>query len=372
MGACNQTVSTATIDFEVHDGPHINFGGPYVVAEGGNLILDGIGSSVPDDPALGDIVLYEWNLDGVPGYTPNVGDEALGPVDKDGMRPSFSTQEDGIFEIGLRITTSTGIVAELPKDCLDECGADIDCETACRALGTVEVTDVDPTCDLGGPFTVFDGEVVTFGETAVTAGSTADPLGAYNWNFDVNPPQGGIGPNAQSGVGLINPSAVFTEQRDYTVQLELWDEDSSTTCSTTVTVQDSVPVINSMETAANQDLLEGKAITFRAATSAGSSSDRITNHIWDFGDGNTQSGESAREVEHTYAQSGTYNVCLTVTDADSQTNLCISITVAEVSQYLSLHCRPRNGSGWDRDLRTSDSQPGGISNQSMLYLEVHR
>ena len=369
VGACDDVVNSATLDFEILDGPQVNFGGPYVVSEGDNLILDASGSSVPNDPALGTIVLYEWNLDGLPGYTPNVGDETIGPVDKDGMRPSFSTVEDGIYEIGLRITTSTGIVAELPKDCLDECEADIECEAACRALGTIEVADVDPTCNLGGPYTVFDGEVVTFEQTAVAAGSAADPLGAYQWNFDVNAPQGAIGPNAQTGVGLINPSAVFTEQRVHTVELELFDEDSSTTCTTTVTVLDSVPVISALQVAENQELLEGSPIAFRATTSAGSSSDRITNHVWDFGDGNTDSGESARQVEHTYLQSGDYEVCLTVHDADSSTQQCITVTVAEVSP-IPVFTLPtlEMVQGGIATFNASDSLPGGLSDPIDHYV----
>lgn len=55
------------------------------------------------------------------------------------------------------------------------------------------------------------------------------------------------------------------------------------------------------------------------------SSDYALNWSWDFGDGDTS---SQQEPSHTYASQGTYNVCLTVTNACSGTDsICDSVTV---------------------------------------------
>ncbi|MCH8318708.1 MAG: PKD domain-containing protein [Bacteroidetes bacterium] len=54
-------------------------------------------------------------------------------------------------------------------------------------------------------------------------------------------------------------------------------------------------------------------------------SSNVTAWLWDFGDGNT---DSVQNPVHTYADSGTYNVCLTVTDLCGSGTSCTNITVS--------------------------------------------
>ena len=322
VGSCQAFSKTEMIEFEVLDKPQINFGGPYEVSEGENLVLDASGTTVPDNEAMGDIVLYEWDLDGDDRFEPELG------VDQVGAQVTFDTTDDGEFPIGLRITTSTGIVAELPGDCVRECEADIQCETECRAIGKIVINDVGPSCTLGGPFQAFDGEAVTFNNTAASPGHPSDPIASYNWDF-------GDG-FTQSAFDLPNPSHVYgyqgDESREFTVTLELEDEDGSkTTCTTSVVIQDATPLITALAVADDQEMMEGLPIVFEAATEAGSPSDPIVNHQWTFGDGQTVEGEGARRVQHVYTQSGEYEVCLTVFDSDSSQNSCINVSIGEVS-----------------------------------------
>jgi PKD repeat protein len=59
------------------------------------------------------------------------------------------------------------------------------------------------------------------------------------------------------------------------------------------------------------------------------SADSVNSWSWDFGDGDTS---TAQNPHHTYAASGSYNVCLTITDTTGcASTLCQNITVAAVS-----------------------------------------
>lgn len=53
----------------------------------------------------------------------------------------------------------------------------------------------------------------------------------------------------------------------------------------------------------------------------------ITSHLWDFGDGNTS---TMQNPQHTYATSGSYTVCLTVTTACGSDSSCTTINVTSV------------------------------------------
>ncbi|MBT7817688.1 MAG: PKD domain-containing protein, partial [Polaribacter sp.] len=63
------------------------------------------------------------------------------------------------------------------------------------------------------------------------------------------------------------------------------------------------------------------------ASGSSDSDGTITNYLWDFGDGTSAEGVS---TTHTYGDSGTFNITLTVTDNDGATNLTsTSITVTK-------------------------------------------
>ena len=53
----------------------------------------------------------------------------------------------------------------------------------------------------------------------------------------------------------------------------------------------------------------------------------IMNYLWDFGDGETSTEQNP---QHTYADSGTYYVCLTAKDNCTENVFCDSITITSV------------------------------------------
>lgn len=77
--------------------PTANAGGPYSVAEGSTINLDGTGST---DQAPGTISTYEWDLDNDASYD-----------DATGANPPFLRADDGIHPIGLRVTDDDGLSA---------------------------------------------------------------------------------------------------------------------------------------------------------------------------------------------------------------------------------------------------------------------
>ena len=132
--------------------PTANAGGPYSVNEGGTVSLSGSGSDVAAD--IPDLV-YEWDLDNDGQY-----DDAVG------ANPVFdATNLDGnatsIYPVKLRVSDGDG-------------GSAI-------SSTTVTVTNVNPTANAGGPYSVNEGSSVTL--AATVSDVPGDPL-TYEWDLD--------------------------------------------------------------------------------------------------------------------------------------------------------------------------------------------
>ena len=86
----------------------------------------------------------------------------------------------------------------------------------------------------------------------------------------------------------------------------------------------------------------GADVNFDASASIGNT------YTWDFGDGNSGSGVT---TSHTYANGGTYTVCLVVTEPDCGTtdtickNVLVTVGIEEslINQTLSIYPNPTNG-----------------------------
>jgi len=118
---------------------------------------------------------------------------------------------------------------------------------------------------------------------------------SYAWNF-------GDGDTST----LANPYHTYANPGTYSVCLTIDDGNGciDTYCDSLV-VSNTTPTCNAIFT---QLPLSGATVTLFGSGSIGST----YVHSWDFGDGNTGSGAS---VNHTYAASGTYYVCYTVSNA---------------------------------------------------------
>ena len=135
---------TATADVTVDNvAPEADAGGPYTVAEGGSVVLDG---SASDASSL-DTFSYAWDFDGDGEYD-----------DATGQTPTFSA-------VGLDGPTSRNVSLRVTDD-------DGSSDTATVA---VTVTNVAPSVDPGGPYTVAEGGSVTLNGSATDPGRRPRP-----------------------------------------------------------------------------------------------------------------------------------------------------------------------------------------------------
>ncbi|MBL4657971.1 MAG: PKD domain-containing protein [Flavobacteriales bacterium] len=149
-----------------------------------------------------------------------------------------------------------------------------------------------------------------FGTTGVglsrsfAAGASNNPNATYSWDFG----------NATTGSGL-SASVTYATGGNYNVCLTVTDScGSDTVCS----MMDACSAPTDAAFTSSIDTLD---VSF---TSTGTANSNPT-YAWDFGDGSTGTGATS---SHTYADSGMFTVCLTITDDCGTDSSCSSVTVA--------------------------------------------
>lgn len=140
---------------------------------------------------------------------------------------------------------------------------------------------------------------------AFNGAGSSDPnagqsITGYSWNF---------GDGSPAGAGAT-PSHTYASPGTYTVTLTVTGSEGFTaTVSHTATVVATpiaVPILSTAHPVA------GSPVSFDGTSTGG-----ISTYTWNFGDGATGSGATAK---HTYAKPATYTVTLTVTDASGFTS----------------------------------------------------
>jgi PKD repeat protein len=287
--------------------------GDYTVAEGGSVDLTAAGSADADG-----IAAYEWDFDydgvsfDVDATGPNVSYSAVG-LDGPGTRT-----------VALRLRDNLGGYSNV--------------DTA-----AVHITNVTPSAVIVGPGSALEGDTVTFGGTFTDPGGPAD--GAYTYSWSVAADNGQSVPGASGTVavdpGFAVPDFSFTASDDgiYTVTLTVTDKDGeSAAVSHTLRVGNSAPVLTAP---ADQSAAEGAAATI----DLGSFSDAGTEGSWsvtvDWGDGTSQSFDltAAGDIgalSHTYADSGSYVVSLTVGDGTEASATTFAVAAANAAPAAEL------------------------------------
>ncbi|RWZ83230.1 PKD domain-containing protein [Glutamicibacter sp. HZAU] len=150
---------------------------------------------------------------------------------------------------------------------------------------------------------------------SVDGSTSTDPDGeitAWSWDF-------GDGSGTQTGETATH---TYTEDGTYTVTLTVTD-DQDETASTTA----EVTVANGAPQASMEISLDGLKLNVDGSSSSDAEGGELS-YAWDFGDGNTASTATA---ENTYAAEGTYEVTLTVTDAQGATGTTTQEVTVQVA-----------------------------------------
>ncbi len=254
---------------ETSQRPQAVAGGPYTVAEGNSISLDGSRSTAAGG---NQIERYEWDF--------NYNSDNF-TVDAAGRYPQV-TYPDGpaIYTVALRVVDNRGNVSRI-------------------ATSQVTVLNVAPQVGAGGPYSGQAGTPVNFIGTAADSGSVDQGRLFYRWDF-------GDGSTAEGRT----VSHSYNRAGTYTARLTVFDKDGAQASATT---QVTIGSVNQPPLAVISGPNSGKVgenLSFSGSASTDSDGS-ITNYAWNFGDGATANGVNA---SHSYSQPGTYRVTLTVVD----------------------------------------------------------
>ncbi|MCB9523022.1 MAG: PKD domain-containing protein [Myxococcales bacterium] len=263
-------------------------GARYVAIEGAPLTLDGSASRPPEDDDT--IQAYRWDFDADGAFD-----------DGAGAQVAFPTVDDGLFDVGLQVADDLGATGE--------------------GHVRVRVIDVDPVAHAGGPYQGVQGREVRFDASASRAGSWADPIHNYRWNFG-----DGV---VDEGALLVAPSHLYEHDGWFEVSLTVLDEDSADEVRVPIYVEDVNPIIHRVNLP--QDPKELYEMTLSVEASPGAPGDPITRYEWDFdGDGRFDYGSADGVVAVTSLRdAGTYPLRVRVRDPDSYTDAVVDLRVRE-------------------------------------------
>ncbi len=201
-------------------------------------------------------------------------------------------EDDGIFNARLRIYDEDSFVEDIIA---------------------ITVNDVDPVADFSfSPLNPNEGQSVAF-DAGTSTDNTYDEIDRVEWDFG----------DGETGNGEVE-NHVFSDSGTYTVTLTITDEDSSDTFNLDVVVSNVDPSGN---ISGPSSVLEGEEVDFTVLNLMnGASTDAVSSIEWDFGDGETGSGEN---VTHVYSDNGTYTVTVTINDEDSSITDSMDVVVLD-------------------------------------------
>jgi len=242
----------------------------------------------------------------------------------DNLRPRFTFDKIGVFNVHLRVVDQNSTVQNYYRDI----------EVVPSDTPLLEA-NIEATPALSGAIPLqirFDGS---------KSQSVKGKIVNYEWDF-------GDGSDLQNGKSV---SHVFNQSGFYTVRLKI-EEDSGKESETTVQVEakkvSSEPeakMTTTPEFDAVANALNGVMpfkVTFDASKSIDEDND-IVDYKWDFdGDGNVD--KEGKRLEYVFDTAGTYTVLLTVTDTDSQSDTyTINVVVVEPGTKAVISADPEEG-----------------------------
>ena len=260
---------TTTTSYEVNSPPRADFDyDPSSPTTDDTISFDGSLSSDSD----GSIASYEWGF----------GDGTTAT----GQTPTHSYDDDESYTVSLTVTDDDGATDTITKP--------------------ITVDNEPPNAALSVPNSAKTGESVTL--DASGSSDPDDPVGPYKWDFDGDD-------TIDRTTDSATTTYAYADNGEYTPTVTITDDDGeSDTAGDTITIQNRPPTAD--VTATPDPAQTSEQITF----DAGGSSDAdgsIDSYEWDFGDGTTATGQTPT---HSYSDSGSYDVTLTVADDDGATD----------------------------------------------------
>ncbi len=269
-GETNSVSTTVIVASAANQSPVANPGGPYNGTVGVTVQFNGSGSSDPD----GSIASYSWDFGNGTNGT--------------GAAPSITYTEAGTFNVTLTVTDNAGAT-----------------NSVSTTVVIVAAANQQPVANPGGPYSGTAGIAVQF--NGATSSDPDGTIASYSWDFG----------NGTTGAGAT-PSTTYTEAGTFNVTLTVTDNAGATNSASTTVVIGAV-VINQQPVADSGGPYSGTVgvvVTFDGSSSSDPDG-TIVSYSWDFGNGITGTGATPG---NTYAEEGTFDVTLTVTDNVGATN----------------------------------------------------
>ncbi|MEI2765331.1 MAG: Ig-like domain repeat protein [Dermatophilaceae bacterium] len=275
-------------------------GGPYTIAEGDALTLDGSASV----PSTG--VDVSWDVDG---------DGSFG--DATTLSPTLTWDQ----LVALGVGDGTGAPGTVTLRISNGPAASTD-------TATLTVDNVAPTAVLGNDGPVAEGSTAT-----VTFGSVFDPSPddlatlSYRYDFDND---GAVDLTGTSPSATVPASYLDVGPSTRTVRAVVADDDGGTTELTTAIVVTAAAPRATID--GPSSAVVGQPLTIKVGAVDPSSADMagVFQFAVDWGDGTpveSLSGPADPPVSHTYTTAGTFVVTATATDADGATSAPLTFTV---------------------------------------------
>jgi PKD repeat protein len=231
-------------------------------------------SGVTDEGIKCNSCIFRWNFGGEATATGQI------------VTHAFST--GGGFVVTLTVTDAGGITA-----------------SAQRTV-TVSVPGPATVSFSVAPVSPIAGQTATF--TSLTTPSPNHRIVSFAWTW---------GDGASSTTAASTIQHVYDQAGRYPVTLTVRDDlGQSATVTTAVVVNSGLVAVLTQSPAGTLNV--GQTAFFDGSGSISNTGTAITNYLFDFGDGTTQSS-SFSTAKHEYAATGTYTVKLTITDEKGRT-----------------------------------------------------
>lgn len=318
--------------------PIARIGGPYSVLEGGSIVLNGSGSSDPDDDPL----TYEWDLDGDGEFDDATGTSTtFSAALLDGYPGATRT-------VWLRVTDTSGASA--------------------INSATVNILNANPIPSIDSV-----GDVRVEGTAIAVTGTATDPAGSadtltFRWEVYKD---GAATPFATGG---NSPSFAFTpnDNGSYRIVLTVADEDGgSATAERTITVTNVAPAVTITGPTTGR---QGAGLAFGSGVTDPGAADTAAGfaYSWQVSRGGapidlTGVATTGATFAFTPTQAGTYILTLTVTDKDGGATPVTHAFVVSASPGVTLvqGVLTITGTDGDDDIKVN---PGGGASEIKVML----